>query len=153
MLVFSRFIIYNVSMSITDIFNKIKGRGQFNPITLVYLLIILFVGITSFGLGRLSVNGLVPDGGDTISVTQVKDSSVITEKESMVGNYSPKINNQKTASASIQSGGKYVASKNGKMYYTATCSGAKRIKSENRVWFDTASDAQKSGYQLASSCK
>ena len=48
---------------------------------------------------------------------------------------------------------KYVASKNGKLYYPVNCKGANRIKPDNRVWFDTVTDAEKSGYTPSSSCK
>jgi hypothetical protein len=48
---------------------------------------------------------------------------------------------------------RYVASKNGKMYYSLGCSGAKRIKKENEVWFSTSLDAEKSGYTRSSTCK
>jgi hypothetical protein len=49
--------------------------------------------------------------------------------------------------------GSYVASKSGKLYYTASCAGAKRILDKNKVWFNTAGDAEKSGYTRATSCK
>ena len=48
--------------------------------------------------------------------------------------------------------GKYVASKNGTKYYLPGCSGAKRIKEENKVWFVTADDARKAGLSPASNC-
>jgi hypothetical protein len=49
--------------------------------------------------------------------------------------------------------GKYVASKNGTKYYLATCSGAKRIKNENKVWFASVEDAKASGRTAATNCK
>jgi hypothetical protein len=42
--------------------------------------------------------------------------------------------------------GKFVGSKNGTKYYTPTCSGAKRIKPENYIWFKTEDDAKLQGY-------
>lgn len=47
----------------------------------------------------------------------------------------------------------YVASKTGKKYYLPSCSGAKRIKEENKVWFDTKAAAEAAGYTAASTCK
>jgi hypothetical protein len=48
-----------------------------------------------------------------------------------------------------QTKGKYVGSKNGTKYYTPGCSGAKRIKPENYIWFLTEDDAKLQGYTPA----
>lgn len=48
--------------------------------------------------------------------------------------------------------GSIVASKNGKKYYFAWCSGINRIKKENRIYFDTEIDAQNKGLTLSISC-
>lgn len=48
-----------------------------------------------------------------------------------------------------------VASKSSssKKYHFTWCSGAKKIKPENQVWFDTAQAAQAAGYTLAGNCQ
>lgn len=48
--------------------------------------------------------------------------------------------------------GAYVASKNGSKYYPVDCSGAKRIKDANKVWFETPAAAEGAGYALAQGC-
>ena len=48
--------------------------------------------------------------------------------------------------------GSIVASKSGKKYYFPWCSGVKRIKVENRIYFDTELEAQGKGLTLSSSC-
>jgi len=48
--------------------------------------------------------------------------------------------------------GAFVGSKNGTKYYTPTCSGVKRIKPENYVWFENAQDAELQGYSRATAC-
>ncbi len=48
--------------------------------------------------------------------------------------------------------GSFVASKNGKKYYTANCASASKIKESNRVYFDTKAQAESAGYALAPSC-
>jgi methylphosphotriester-DNA--protein-cysteine methyltransferase len=48
--------------------------------------------------------------------------------------------------------GSYVASKNGTKYHYPWCSGAKRIKDENKVWFDTVEQARAAGYTPAANC-
>ena len=40
-----------------------------------------------------------------------------------------------------------------KKYHYAWCSGAQRIKEENRVWFATAGEAESAGYTLAGNCE
>lgn len=50
-------------------------------------------------------------------------------------------------------GGQVVASKTGKAYYLPWCGGVKRIKDENKVWFDSAQAAQAAGYIPAKNCK
>ena len=126
----SQFIIYNqVYMSIHNLIHKINSRIGLDKLTLIYLLIIIGVGVSSFGLGRLSINNK-PREDANIAITETKNllESQPTEK-------------------------RYVASKNGKMYYSLGCSGAKRIKLENEIWFNTKEDAEKSGYTLSTTCK
>jgi len=49
--------------------------------------------------------------------------------------------------------GSIVASKNGAKYYFTWCSGATRIKEENKVWFESETEAKNAGYAPASNCK
>jgi hypothetical protein len=139
----SQFIIYNqVRMSIPNLIHKIKGNIDIDKSTFLYLFIIVGVGISSFGLGRLS-----------ISNSEVKNISITTEAGSLKENQSSN-NNLASAIQPTPSGEKrYVASKNGKMYYSLGCSGAKRIKPANEVWFSTKEDAEKSGFTLSTTCK
>jgi hypothetical protein len=48
--------------------------------------------------------------------------------------------------------GDYVASKSGKNYYLVGCSGVKRIKEENKVYFDTKEEAEKKGLLPSKTC-
>ena len=48
--------------------------------------------------------------------------------------------------------GTYMASKNGTKYYLPTCGSSKRIKPENRVWFQTKAEAEAAGYGPAANC-
>jgi len=49
-------------------------------------------------------------------------------------------------------GKNYVASKNGTKYYLPTCAGVKRIKAENKIWFNTVAEAQARGLTPATNC-
>lgn len=48
--------------------------------------------------------------------------------------------------------GAFVASKNGTKYYLPSCSGANRIKEENKIFFASAQEAKESGYEPAANC-
>ncbi len=45
-----------------------------------------------------------------------------------------------------------VGSKNGSKYHYPWCSGAKRIKEENKIWFASAEEAKRAGYTPAVNC-
>jgi len=137
-------------MSIHDILHKIKGEGSVDKTTLMYLLVIVGVGIASFGLGRLSV-------GTNASV--VSDIAITQEGKAYIQPPSSRVNISKNSSKNPVSNDQmgieknYLASKHGKLYYTNGCKAANRIKEENRVWFATASDAEQAGYSPSTSCK
>lgn len=56
-------------------------------------------------------------------------------------------------STSSMSKGMYVGARGGKIYHLPWCSGAKRIKEQNQVWFASKADAESHGYKPASNCK
>ena len=100
--------------------------------------IVLFIGVIllsfiSYGIGRL--NTPQPKEPITIQASSqdvLKNSSVTKEKT-------------KQENKIVKKGGLYVASKNGNKYHLPTCSGAKRIKEENKIWFDSKQEAEKAG--------
>jgi len=107
-------------------------------------LIIILVGTASFGLGRLS---MAEDSRKPVQI-QLPDGTFLDNSTDV---YVPE--NQ---SATVQNGlnmGNYVASKSGSAYHLPWCSGAQRIKEENKIWFDTKKEAEKAGYKPAGNCK
>lgn len=73
-----------------------------------------------------------------------------------IGNIKPKGTLPKAESSthkSISGLGRVVASKNSKSYHFLWCSGAKRIKEENKITFASEQEAQSQGYTLASNCQ
>jgi hypothetical protein len=130
-------------MSIPNLFHKIKAYTGIDKQTALFLCIIIGVGMCSFGLGRLSVdNSIVQDEDIIIKTSQ---NSPIEGQNTLNG--IDGLDNGEIADR------RYVASKNGKLYYSKNCSGASRIKIENQIWFSTKEDAEKSGFTLASSCQ
>jgi len=127
-------------MSINDFTNKIKGRLGIDTFTLMCLFVIVGVGISAFGLGRLSVD-----------VNFNKDLDILIQNKNEELDY--KVKGSTSISNDYLKEKRYVASKSGKLYYTIGCSGAKRISSKNQIYFATSIDAEKSGYTFSSSCK
>ncbi len=126
-------------MSITDFVNKIKGVKLSQNFSIIYAFIIILVALSSFGLGRFSRQN--DPQNEPISASQAPD----------ISSASNVLNSQEGA---LNQGEKrYLASRNGKLYYTAGCSASKRIAEKNIVWFSTSREAEQAGYQLSSSCK
>ena len=48
--------------------------------------------------------------------------------------------------------GKYLSSRSGGFYYLPTCSGAKRIKEKNMIWFESKEAAEAHGLKPATNC-
>ena len=133
-------------MSINDFTDKIKGKLGIDINTLVCLLVIVLVSLSSFGLGRLSVL----DNVDKSNLTLENDNAPLVKEE--IGN-SQIVNNSTGDNVTLPKERMYVASKNGKLYYSIGCSGAKRISQKNEIWFATSSEAEKAGFALSASCK
>ncbi len=120
-------------MNIKEKFKKINSENINNAII---VLIVLFVGLVSFGLGRLSA----------LSERKAPVTAVLSEAELPTASVG--------SSASLRQGEKlFVASKSGTKYHYPWCSGAQRIKNENKLWFSTREEAEKEGYSPASNCK
>ena len=119
-----------------------KYKGILEDDALFYGLLILLVGVSSFGLGRWSIAEEVPKTqAANVQFTQTPEK--VVESESVtVGASAPTVNTQ----------GQYVASKNSNKYHLPWCSGAKRIKEENKVWFQSKEEAASKGYTPAANC-
>jgi len=122
-------------MSIKEIKEKIKSVNDLyiKPIkdidknkNILISIIIILVGIASFGLGRLSNTN-----------TTIGEVKVYTE----------------TLEVSSSTTKTIVASKNGTKYHYSWCSGAKSISEANKITFNTKEEAEKAGYTLAGNCK
>jgi hypothetical protein len=112
---------------------------------LILILTIVLVGLIAFGLGRLSViyeNKTSVEIKD-LSGTIVDVSLGTSDKTQLSADLSLEKSNNKL----------YVASKNSDKYHYPWCSGAQRIKEENKVWFSSKKEAEAAGYRPASNCK
>lgn len=64
----------------------------------------------------------------------------------------PKLSENVSLNYTSKITGDIVVSKNGTRFYYIWCSGANRIKIENRRYFASPEEAQKEGYKPASNC-
>lgn len=98
---------------------------------------VALVAFTAFGFGRATA-------------PRPPKTSLTVEELPLAATISDTVDVEKTTAT--QTVGKYVASKNGTRYYLPTCSGANRIKEENKIWFTSIEEAQSEGYEPAVNC-
>ena len=143
-------------MSINHFTDKIKGIIDIDNTTIMCLLVVILVGISSFGLGRLSTVDNKDMSGNNEIILENNNTNIVKGE---IGKSVKVDSSQQIVDGNIQQIQKiqkeklYVASKNGKLYYGINCSGASRIKEENKVWFASKVDAEKAGYSISTSCK
>lgn len=142
-------------MNIPDTFKEIKGSVYSGaPLSLSHdifvILLIIFVALASFGLGRLSV---ISANKSPMRIESAGQSGSVADKVSIGGLGGSKSISDSIAPGATDSPKSYVASKTGKKYYFPWCGTALRIAEENKVWFATVEDARAQGYTPASNCK
>ncbi len=102
----------------------------------VYMaLLLILVGVVSFGLGRQSVTSVSVNAATVSGVTVLNTAS------------EPEFAQPKKPAQRV------VASKSGTKYHLLNCPGAKQIKNENKVFFDAPSLAEAAGYTPAANCE
>ena len=133
-------------MSIPDLQQAGKERVRRIPADMLVVLILVLSCTAAFALGVLAGKEMEQgSGGDKVWVEQLSKSEGLP---AAVASAPP----AESAVPAPQKEGKYVASKSGSKYHLPSCSGAKRIKEENKVWFDTKEQAAAAGYGPASNC-
>ncbi len=133
-------------MSIHNITEKIKSLRRGLHESTITVVVIVLVSLGSFFLGRFS-NSKNIDENKVLSDNKIIDSKTNVENSDEIIEYTkkvPQVNKEE---------GKYLASKNGKMYYPVSCKSASRIKEKNRVYFINENDAKYLGYRKAENCK
>jgi hypothetical protein len=127
--------------TVTDTIPNILGPRKGGEVMLALVLVLL--GAISFGLGRLSaMSGNASTPIQTCAQAPAALPAVMDETGTT-----------RAALTEQSIGGEYVASKNGSVYHFPWCSGAQRIKEENKVWFPSVEEARAAGYRPAANCK
>ena len=128
-------------MNIQELQQKIKYyMGEYITDEIYIVAVIVLVGLSAFGLGRLS---FIEEQKIPVSIEYAKTAPA------NVLNSTRDFENQ----TEIAAGGLLVASKNGSKYHFPWCSGAQRMKEENKIWFESKEEAQSAGYEPAKNCK
>jgi len=122
-------------MSIRDFKEKINSFLSNINEDIIIVLIIILVALASFGLGRLSK---IEENREPIRIENT--TTVLNSQENTLQVKQPQ-------------SGLLVASKSGKKYHYPWCSGAKRISEKNKIYFNSAEEAEKAGYEPAANCK
>lgn len=113
-----------------------------------YGFIVILVAIISFILGRLSVENSHSATKPAVQMIEPINLTATVPQMNSV-EISPK---DSTISTKTDTNDQFVASKNGKRYYTKDCAGAKRIKPENLISFKSREQAESAGYTKAANC-
>ena len=133
--------------SIKEIRQKIKRFLRFIEQKDIFtILLIILIAFGSFGLGRMSK---IEESKIPIKIQQMEQTATIIQAQNSQINGS----NSPNEPFVPKNDKKYVASKNGSKYHFPWCSGAKRMKESNKVWFITIDEAKKAGYTPAGNCK
>ncbi len=136
-----------------------KGDGGKNILT---ILIVILVGLGSFGLGRLSkdaqnagISIKYPDQEANVISSIEPSSKAITEASALTPQPQIKapITKIVTKGSTSSAGKVFFASSKGTKYYSIGCSGGKTLKPENKIYFTTEAQAISAGYEKSSSCK
>lgn len=125
---------------------KIKNFSKAYEKDLIIILIIFLVALISFGLGRLSK---LQENKAPISIENMVGSVGLLDSNKSV--LSPETAQNEAFLSNDE--GLLVGSKNGTKYHYPWCSGALRIKEENKVWFNSVEEARQAGYTPAANCK
>jgi hypothetical protein len=133
-------------MTIAEMVGRGKeGLSRISPDMLIILVIVLTAS-ASFGLGILVGRDMDEGREDDriwIERLEAEAATPAAAVSALPANPVP---------APVSTTGKYLASKNGEKYYLPTCSGAKRIKEENKIWFASVEEATIAGYEPAANC-
>jgi len=108
---------------------------------LLIILVIVLVATLSFGLGRLSQKTA---NKPELKIGEIELNSVPAAV------YASQVSSK--TSQAPQGDGTVVGSRNSTKYHYPWCSGAKRIKEENKIYFSSIEQARGQGYEPAANC-
>ncbi len=106
---------------------------------MILIIGVILISLISFGAGRLTRQPI--EDGPELTINTVQDAARKTSTEITNENLKQEV-------PKIQ----IIGNKNSKLYHYPWCSGAKNMKEENKVFFNSIEEAKKAGYKPASNC-
>lgn|SRR5574343_616029 len=142
-------------MSIPEILLKIKSINKTQKgKDFLSILLVGIVSIGSFGAGRMSKldnkNEIIAIHGAKVAPQTSNEFTKTVSGQNFKNAQGGDA--EKDAFLNDYTNGNYLASKRGKKYYPVDCPAAQNIKPENRLYFNTAAEAENRGYSLSTSC-
>lgn len=140
-----------------SIFEKLKLYQ--NEIFLV--VVIMLVGLISFGLGRLSAENKTAELNikstllNTADLNKIVTDGSIKSSKTQKNNSVPPIVAEGTDSdvaAMALPAQKIVGNKGSKIYHYESCPGALKMKEENKIYFASILEAKSAGFRPAGNC-
>lgn len=151
-------------MNLKTLFSRISNGVKDNEGDIILVVGIILISLISFGGGWLM--GISPwlesknKGEAKIEEVLLEDLQAETgiigesEENEKLKMQSEKLNKEGQANtADEKKEQQIVASKKGSVYHYIWCSGAKRIKEENKVYFNSKKEAETAGYRPAKNCE
>lgn len=146
--------------SIHNLSQKIKGFIGERRHQIITSVIIVFVGIFSFFLGKVSQNEL---DNENIYIVNIEDYGKGSKLENSsnpisISSYSKEPSSNSLVYGSVPpsnsqpQNARYVASSRGKLYYRIGCGGSTKLVEQNKIFFDTSAQAENMGYKPATNC-
>ncbi|MEZ4200742.1 MAG: hypothetical protein R3B69_04170 [Candidatus Paceibacterota bacterium] len=126
-------------MNIQDL--QEKSKRFIGDDALFSALLVILVGVASFGLGRQSA--VSAPASVTSPVAEPIHHETVT----------PRVVESGSTGTAETANTQYVASKNSNKYHLPWCSGAQRIAEANKIYFSSKAEAEAAGYQPAANCK
>tara|TARA_Y100000310_G_C20449060_1_gene699794 strand:- start:42 stop:419 length:378 start_codon:yes stop_codon:yes gene_type:complete len=115
-----------------------------NQDKIVNLVAFILVFVIAFLIGRLSI-------GERVREISVSRLDII--KSEVINSVGETVRNDSGNAVNNAEKGQFVGSRNSDKYHPLDCSWAKRIKPENRIWFQSKEEAEKMGYSPSSCVK
>ena len=106
------------------------------------IVLMLLLSFFSFQLGRISS----PPGSGPIKIQNAAIREIFNSQNTV------SIDESGGEAGDLKIDFRVVVSKNGSKYHFLWCSGAKQIKEENKVYFNSEEKAVAAGYTLAANC-
>ncbi|MEX2091018.1 MAG: hypothetical protein WD989_02760 [Candidatus Paceibacterota bacterium] len=108
----------------------------------------IFITFIGYNLGRINALKQIPISvkssdnlnANVFDATNSKSETLNSKQSQNSKSQTPKLDRR------------VVRSKNSDKYHFTWCSGAKRIKEENKIWFETEAAALAAGYTKAGNC-